>query len=584
MQATFDDLGTPLREVTFVVVDLETTGGSAENDAITEIGAVKVRGGEVVGEFQTLVNPGAPIPAFIALLTGITDAMVATSPRIEQALPAFLEFARGSVLVAHNAGFDVTFLKSAAARCALGWPGFDVVDTVKVARHVVTRDEAPNHKLATLARLFQASTTPTHRALDDARATVDVLHAMLARLGNLGVTSLEELQSFTSRVTEAQRRKRHLADQLPSAPGVYLFKDERGRVLYVGTSRDIRARVRSYFTSSESRTRMAEMVAVAASVTPVVCATPLEAQIRELRLIAEHKPRYNRRSRHPERQPWVKLTVEPFPRLSVVRAVADDVGRGAAYIGPFGSARSAEAAVAALHEAFAIRQCTRRLPLRPPANASACVLAEMSRCGAPCTGSQSRDSYEAVVSDVRAALTADATGVVDAVLARISGLSTDQRYEDAATQRDRLVAFVRAASRSQRLAPLAATPELVAARRADAGGWEVLVARYGRLAGTTVTPAGQNPTPYIAAVRASAEQVAPPAPPAPAAHPEETEILLRWLESPGVRLVDLDGTWSSPVRGAGGARAQLDPLGAARVSASPFPETWGTPRPSRRAG
>ena len=89
MQGTFDELGTPLRDVTFVVVDLETTGGSPLSCAITEIGAVKVRGGEVLGEFQTLVNPGEPIPPFIAVLTGITDTMVAPAPRIGPVLPAF---------------------------------------------------------------------------------------------------------------------------------------------------------------------------------------------------------------------------------------------------------------------------------------------------------------------------------------------------------------------------------------------------------------------------------------------------------------------------------------------------------------
>jgi len=122
VQGTFDDLGTPLAGVTFVVVDLETTGGSPAESHITEIGAVKVRGGEVLGEFQTLVNPHVPIPAFIQVLTGITDAMVADAPRIEAALPAFLEFARGSVLVAHNAGFDISFLKAAAAKTGVRWP------------------------------------------------------------------------------------------------------------------------------------------------------------------------------------------------------------------------------------------------------------------------------------------------------------------------------------------------------------------------------------------------------------------------------------------------------------------------------
>lgn len=554
LQGTLDELGTPLRETTFVVVDLETTGGSAEACAITEIGAVKVRGGEVLGEFQTLVNPGQPIPPFIALLTGITDAMVASAPRVDQALPAFLEFARGSVLVAHNAGFDMSFLRAGVQRMGMAWPGFDVLDTVRIARHVVTKDEAPDRKLATLARLFGSATTPTHRALDDARATVDVLHAMIGRLGNLGVTSLEELRTFTSRVTPAQRRKRHLAEGLPHAPGVYVFADERGHVLYVGTSKDIRSRVRSYFTASETRTRMAEMVSVAASVTPVVCATPLEAEVRELRLIAEHKPRYNRRSRFPERAPWVKLTVEPFPRLSVVRTVCDDVPRGAAYLGPFGSVRTAEQAVAALHDAFLLRQCTRRLPLRPVPGASACALAEMGRCGAPCTGEQSREEYAAIVSDVRVALTDDARTVVETVLARISVLSAAQRYEDAATHRDRLVAFIRAASRVQRLAPLAATREIVAARRADAGGWEVVVVRHGRLAATVLTPRGTDPMPYIEALKATGEQVTPPSSPALAAHPEETEKVLRWLESPGVRLVDVDGTWSCPLHGAGAVR------------------------------
>jgi DNA polymerase-3 subunit epsilon len=103
VQSTFDELGTPLSEVTFVIVDLETTGGSPASSAITEIGAVKVRGGELLGEFQTLVNPGMSVPPFIAVLTGITESMVATAPRLSAVLPMFLDWAAGSVLVAHNA-------------------------------------------------------------------------------------------------------------------------------------------------------------------------------------------------------------------------------------------------------------------------------------------------------------------------------------------------------------------------------------------------------------------------------------------------------------------------------------------------
>ncbi|MBM6402443.1 DEDD exonuclease domain-containing protein [Phycicoccus sonneratiae] len=565
VQGTFDDLGTPLASVSFVVVDLETTGGSPAECGITEIGAVRVRGGEVVGEFQTLVNPGEAIPAFIAVLTGITDAMVADAPRIESALPAFLEFAAGSVLVAHNAGFDISFLKAAARRTDHEWPRFPVLDTVHLARQLVRRDEVPNHRLASLARLFRSTTTPDHRALHDARATVDVLHGLIERVGNLGVHSLEELLDYTARVSPARRRKRHLADDLPDQPGVYLFKDGDGRVLYVGTSVSIRTRVRSYFTASEHRRRMGEMVRLAESVSPVVCATTLEAEVRELRLIAEHKPRYNRRSRHPEKALWVKLTVEPFPRLSVVRTVADD---GARYLGPFGSRQSAEAAVAAVHEVLPLRQCVERLsPTRPR---SACALAEMGRCGAPCTGAQGVDEYAEVVERAAELLAGGTRDLLVALQERMAELSAGQRFEDAQVVRDRLVALVRGATRSQRLDPLARIPELVAARRSVTGGWEVVCVRHGRLAGSTTSPRGADPMPYIAALRASAEVVAAPVAPATAATAEESEKVLRWLESPGVRVVEVDGPWTCPVAGAAAVREELEPLEASRRRTAGF--------------
>ncbi len=579
VQGTLDELGTALSAVTFVVVDLETTGGSPAAAHITEVGAVKVRGGEVIGELQTLVNPAEPIPAFISVLTGITDRMVADAPRIDSVLPAFLEFARDAVLVAHNAPFDIGFLKAAAARTGHDWPRFQVVDTAHLARQLVTRDEAPNRKLSTLAQLFGATTTPDHRALHDARATVDVLHALLARVGNLGVDTLEELTTFSSRVSSAQRRKRYLAEGLPSAPGVYLFKDRQGRVLYVGTSRDIRRRVRTYFTASEQRTRMAEMVGIAESVTPVVCHTTLEAEVRELRLIAEHKPRYNRRSRHPERALWVKLTVEAFPRLSIVREVRDD---GTRYVGPFSSRLAAESAIAALHEVVPLRQCTKKLSVR--GRSADCALAQMGRCGAPCTGSQSVEDYAAVVAEAAAVLGGDAREVVSALHERMGLLAGQERFEDAGAVRDRMLHLVRAAARAQRLAPLAASPEVVAARRSADGGWEVVCVRFGRLAGTTTSPRGADPMPYIAALTASAEVVAPGAGPLPAGTPEETEKVLRWLEAPGVRIVSLEGEWTCPVHGAGAARARLEPLAAAPRDAVGFDEpapATGTAAPHR---
>ena len=219
--------------------------------------------------------------------------------------------------------------------------------------------------------------------------------------------SLEELKDYSARVPAATRRKRHLADSLPDSPGVYVFKDGQGRALYVGTSVNIRTRVRSYFTASEGRRRMAEMVRIAETVTPIVCPTALEAEVRELRLIAAHKPRYNRRSRNPEKALWLKLTIEPFPRLSIVKAV---IGDGARYAGPFASRSAAEAAVAAIHEVVPLRQCLERLsPTRPR---SACALADMGRCGAPCVGRQTVEEYAVVSAQVADLLTGDSRQVM----------------------------------------------------------------------------------------------------------------------------------------------------------------------------
>ena len=552
-QLTFDDMGPGLHQVTFVVVDLETDGGSPDGAGITEIGAVKVRGGEVVGQFQTLVHLGRPLPPFIRALTGITDEMLLDAPPLSAAVPAFLEFAHGSVLVAHNAPYDVSFLKGACARLEMPWPDHQVLDTARLARHVLTRDEVPNCKLGTLARHFRAEVTPNHRALSDARATVDVLHGLMERVGNLGVHSLTELQGYSSRVPDARRRKRGLADGLPDGPGVYVFEDSQGVALYVGTSRSIRRRVLSYFTAAEQRRRMTEMVGLAAKVVAVPCATPVEAQVRELRTIAARTPRYNRRSTRPQNAVWLKLTVERFPRVSVVGTVRADVERGARYIGPFTSRRTAEAAAEALAEALPLRTCSQTLSSRP--KASACVLADLGRCPAPCVGAVTPEEYAAIVERARTALASDPTEVVDAISARMEILAGQERFEEAAACRDRLSALLRGVDMATTSDVLGQTRQIVAARPTDERGWEVHVIRHGRLAAAGVIPPGVDPTGPLEAILAAAEEVAAPVRPTTAALPEETQILARWLFSPGVRLVNHDGPpLALPLRGAASQR------------------------------
>ena len=557
VQTSLDELGSPLSDTTFVVVDLETTGGAARDGGITEIGAVAVRGGEVLGEFATLVNPGIPIPPFVAALTGITDATVATAPRLAAALPSFLEFLGDSVVVAHNAPYDVGFLREACRIHGHTWPDPAVVDTARLARVALHRDEVRNCKLSTLAAHFRAEVTPTHRALDDARATVDVLHALLGRVADFGITTLEDLHEFTARVSPTQRAKRHLADGLPSAPGVYVFEDAQGASLYVGTSRNIRTRVRSYFTASEQRRRMAEMVGIATRVVPIVCATTLEARVRELRLIAERQPRYNRRSRRPDRQMWIKLTVESAPRLSIVRAITDDQADGARYLGPFAGRSGAEAAVEALLLAHPVRTCTTRIAQHPRSDTPGCVLAELGRCLAPCTASGDRDAYAARVAELRDSLSGDLRPVIEAIGTRMRRLADEQRFEEAAMWRERLDTVCRASHRTHQLSMLAREPLLVAAEASPDLGWDIHVICHGRLAAAGHARAGSDPRAHVEALIAQADVVEPVSGPAPAGLSEETTEILRWLHSGSVRLVRSTSGLALPLHSGGRQAADL---------------------------
>lgn len=562
---------TSLRDTTFVVVDLETTGGRARAgpdggfDAITEIGAVKVRGGEVIGEFATLVDPQRSIPPQIVELTGITTAMVRDAPTISAVLPMFLEFALGTngsntVLVAHNAGFDIGFLRAAAGRCGLSWPNPPVLCTVKLARRVLTRDEAPSVRLGALARLLGSATEPTHRALDDARATVDVLHALIERVGNQDVRTYRELRAYLPGVTPAQRAKRTLARGLPHRPGVYLFRGPGAEVLYVGTATDLNRRVSQYFTGADPRGRMKEMVALAEAVDHVECAHALEAGVRELRLLAAHAPPYNRRSRFPHRWWWIALTEEAFPRLSVVRAPRCDRA-----VGPFRS-RADAAEVAGLIARFTgVRTCTTRIGARGE-HGPACPQREVSPC--PAERGVSAEDYARAPLRAAHLIDGDDDDALAAAVARVTELADGCRYESAARLRDLTADTIGVLWRGQRLRALSALEELVAAAPDGAGGWQLAVIRHGQLAAAGTARRGVPPMPVVEVLRAAAQVVLAQPAPLGGALVEEASLIARWLAQPGVRIVCSTAGFATPRRSAGSWAEWSAAARSARYAAS----------------
>lgn len=530
-----DERGTPLRDATFCVLDLETTGGNRNEDTITEIGVVKVRGGECIGTFHTLVNPGRAIPPQITVLTGLTDAVVANAPRIETVLGTLVDFLGDAVFVAHNASFDLGFLRAALRRDDRADYRPAVVDTAALARRLL-RDEVPNCRLGTLAERLRLDHKPNHRALDDALATTDLLHHLIERATGMGVLGVDDLLHLAKLAGHPQAAKLTMTAKLPRTPGVYLFCGARDEILYVGKATNLRQRVRSYF-GRDDRRRIGPMLREMQQVRHVELADPLTAEIVESRLIARVLPRYNRAGTRADKYCYVRLDTDTaWPRLSVVK----DPGRTGVHLGPLPSRTMAQLVVEALQSAVPLRRCTTRLAASyvPPPGAAACTAAQMGVAQCPCAGQADAVSYAAAVDAARRAMCGDPSLVVEQLTGRMSELAAAQRYEEAAMVRDRLSALLGAVKRDRLLSALRDAGRCTV-RRGDAT-WVVEDARL-----IDVTVDG---------VAGRALPVDPP--PAPAAgspvrrdHVDEALCLARYFEQHAGRIEVLTctGEWRFPL-------------------------------------
>lgn len=512
LQPSLDAVGTPASSGHWVIVDLETTGLGADAE-ITEIGAVRVRNGAVVDEFSSLVKPSRPIPPFITSLTGITPAMVADADPIASVLERFMEWSGlgtedSPVLVAHNASFDVGFLRRAARACARPWPRVRVVDTLALARLALPRPLVRNHKLGTVASYFGTTTVPEHRALGDARATVEILLGFIDLLAGSGATDVEDLIALTDQAPARRPSTPDFVASLPTSPGVYHFIDTAGDILYVGSASSLKSRVGSYYTKSEKRPKVQRMVSLAAGVRPYPTASILEARIRELRDIKALAPPYNSASRRQGSQHWV---IAEVGHPSVVSSVTlDDLPRA---LGPFGSRAHAQRAAEAIER----------------------VLAEADH-----------DSPRTILDE---AVAASSTAVPHALTSLMERLSAQGLFEAAARARDELSAYITGVERST-MRPILAAPRIVWGSRRDGGepGWILHVASHGRHLNSVVVPPRSDPSPWID-VLTSTEPVDTGGIAATAASWAETSLLCAALCREGTRLVEWNGPlpWAQPV-------------------------------------
>jgi DNA polymerase-3 subunit epsilon len=412
----------PVAEAEYVVVDLETTGGGPLDSSITEIGAVRLRGGRLVDRFSTLVNPRRRIQPFVVDLTGITDGMVRDAPPIERVLPAFLEFAGDAVLVAHNAAFDLGYLGRALAAIDGGTITNPVLCTLRLARRLL-----PHLKRRTLdavAADLGVECGRRHRALDDARITGEVLAILVERAHALGIERVADFVRYQRLAIDGKPVTIHVpperVEAAPSAPGVYHLLDDAGRVVYVGRARQLRERLRSYFAEDRDHPRyVAEMLRDTYDVRVQPTGSELAAALLEARQIRDLRPAFNRRGWHLPRLWFVKLGRSGrLPRLWVSGRLGMD---GAQYLGPLATREAAEEARDLLARAFGLRVCVGKSPsdvVNLP-----CRVAGAGPCLAPCAASIGPDAYATRVAAFRAWLAgAPATTAVAADREALGGL------------------------------------------------------------------------------------------------------------------------------------------------------------------
>ena len=347
---------TKIREATYCVVDLETTGGAPGKSKITEIGAVRVRGGEILERFTTLVNPGHEIPPPIMRITGIRNEMLVGQPRIDEVMERFVEFVGDDVMVAHNAPFDLRFLNFERHRISGQYFTQPWLDTLILARRLL-RHRVERFDLSSLAAWANTDIQPNHRALPDAEATGELLSRLIELMVDRGITTLERAVAFGQTGGARHSHKLSLADNLPQRPGIYLMRDRAGAVLYIGKARNLRRRVRSYFGPQGKHGRLiARALDAVAQIDHVEAPSELTALLNETRLIREHKPPCNTQGVRTATR-FLKLTInDSVPRLFVVADVLDD---GAQYFGPIRSDRTARLAVAALHAVYPVQTKSR---------------------------------------------------------------------------------------------------------------------------------------------------------------------------------------------------------------------------------
>ena len=503
-----------LSEIEFVVLDTETTGLRPGSHRVIEIAAVRMRGGEALGSFQTLLNPGTRLPSFIVQFTGITQEMVNTAPKAAEIFTDFLNFIDGAILVGHNVGFDLGFLSYEARLLGLDFP-IDGLDTIPLARRFLPA--LRRFKLDSVADHLKIATANRHRALGDARVTAAIFIKLLALAQQQDIQTLGHLrrrlqlpvawngditQAATKKQIEQLRADGRVSNQsttvrptgtlflnpawrrdFPALPGVYLMKDANEQVIYVGKAKCLKDRLASYYNQPLGYTRkMDGLLQNVKEIETRVLGSELEALLVESQLIKELQPTYNVQLRNYELYPFIKIDIQhQFPRVYATREVAAD---GARYFGPFRSRRIVDVTIELAQKVFPIRTCTKSLP--PQAKPSdPCLRLHLNRCPGPCRGGVDEtgiEAYRKTIEEVCAFLGGEREDLLDRLRRQMLESSQQLNFERAAWLRDTIRSADEVLIGQQLITGAVEANNLfIVYPSARAGSNELFLIRHGRL-------------------------------------------------------------------------------------------------------
>lgn len=480
-----------LADATFVVADVETTGLSAEKNRITEVACVLVRGGEIVGEKRSLVNPEQFIPVAIQQMTGITNAMAFAAPKGGEIFPEIRAWIPDdAIFTAHNVGFDYDFLQNSFRRHGVPEMHHPRLCTARLARRILPARKS--WALQHLAAYFGIRVQGRHRALGDAHATAKALIEMLDIMQEeFACETVEDALSLQYRTMGAfkdlPRNIKALEPTLatiPPTPGIYRMLDTRGEVLYIGKAKSLRERVLSYFRHGATHTKkIAEMVRRVRKIEVEETGSELGALLRESRLIKEYQPKYNTLQKRYRRYAFLRLDrTDPFPRVDFALEIEPD---GAEYFGPFRNRSAVESLIETINGAFGLRECAD--PLEPDESIIPCLYHQIKRCGAPCAKVQSREEYATEVDRVRGFLSGADTGIINILEAKMTAHAEALEFEEAAELRNRVTELRRIFKREERIADSVNNNNVIIVLPAsERGSREIFLVRFGRLAAQVV--------------------------------------------------------------------------------------------------